>query len=331
MKINFTIYWFENDISFANSNNEKIEEIKKILNDYWFYPDIKFFFDSEPLTTHTYINNSDKVAYENIGWYDIENLQTSYINFNNADLVLMDYHLSDTKKWDEIIKYIRDNENDFFTDILFYSSQWNQSELRKMADRDWLYCESRSQLFDKFKKVIRTIIKKTQDLNSLRWLVMAESSEIDMVMREILLKLYSNHNLTTFHISLCSCGACSSCKKENREFQKDWTTIYKLRRKWTITNNIKWTISSELFEAIKSFLDSNINSTWYTSNSIDWYRTDTKRNLLAHYPEDSSSKTEIKIIDDDWVEHIFKEEDFNNIRKNIKKYKKIFEEIKSKI
>jgi hypothetical protein len=63
------------------------------------------------------------------------------------------------------------------------------------------------------------------------------------------------------------------------------------------------------------------------------YKTDIVelRNLLAHHPEEESTQEEMKIKKSDWTVKIFIEQDFNDIRKKIREYKKIFSDLNALI
>lgn len=323
MKINFTIYWFEDNISYVDSNKSNIEAIKSFLNDYWFTPEIKFFFNTEPGITHNYLKSPNNVLYENIWGYEDENLKASYVDFNCADLVLMDFDLSNERKGNAIIEYIRNKENDFFTEILFYSQWKTQQQLRWLSDKDWLYCSERWELFDKLKKVVKTVIKKTQDLNNLRWLVMAEVSELDKIIKEISIIMYSNKFIDDKIIE-------ERIPKKIESLQNDIEQISKFKDFPSFVNSYYFN-AHFWYRTIKSFLWNNKKTSSLTS--LNDYKDEIikVRNILAHYPENSSTNSEMCIIDEQWNPKTFKEDDFIQIRKNIIKYKKIFDEIKKDI
>lgn len=323
MKINFTIYWFEDNISYVDSNKNNIDWIKSLLNDYWFNPEIKFFFNTEPSITHNYLKSPNNVLYENIWWYEDENLRASCVDFNCADLVLMDFDLSNERKGNAIIEYIRSKENDFFTEILFYSQWKTQQQLRELSDKDWLYCSERWELFDKFKKVIKTIIKKTHDLNNLRWLVMAEVSELDKIIKEIIISI-SSKNLVDEEVIK------ERIPKKIKALQEDIEGISWFKDFSSFVNSCYFN-THFWYRTIKSFLKNNEKIS--TSDFLNDYKDEIieVRNVLAHYPESSSTNSEMCIIDKNWEPKFYKEEDFIKIRKDIIKYKEIFEEIKNLI
>jgi hypothetical protein len=166
---------------------------------------------------------------------------------------------------------------------------------------------------------------------------MAESSEIDQIMKEILERVRINNHLTTSHwpsscTSWNSCSPCIECARVDKIFSdSNGNEIFRLRKKSSVDKTIREAISKWLFEAIKSFLNSSLNATWNSVLDIENYRDETKRNVLAHYPEDTSDPTKVKIIDDDWTEHNFNFVDLKEIRKKIRAYKKKFLNIRDSL
>ena len=102
------------------------------------------------------------------------------IDYNGYDLILMDFNLSNTTG-DTIIKDIRNF--DVLTDVVFYSEHKSNILKNKVMENnlEGVYYANRekTQFLDKVKRIIQCTIKKVQDLNNLRGLVMAEVSELD--------------------------------------------------------------------------------------------------------------------------------------------------------
>jgi len=119
---------------------------------------------------------------------EIDNSNTDRINYNEYDLILMDYKLSDGNKGDSIINRIR--EFNVFTEVVFYSST-NLDELRLTIQKnglDGVFCVSRSEaaFLPKVKDIINLTLRKVLDLNALRGIVMATVSDFDEKMLEII-------------------------------------------------------------------------------------------------------------------------------------------------
>jgi len=110
---------------------------------------------------------------------------------NSFDIILMDFNLDggsgNGSDGDVLINMIRDQE--VYTEILFYSSR---SGFREHIDPyvDGVFFADRDELFEKSQIVINLTIKKSQDINNLRGLVIAESIDIESKMDEILMSYF---------------------------------------------------------------------------------------------------------------------------------------------
>ena len=110
---------------------------------------------------------------------------------NSFDVILMDFNL-DVESGNDgngglLINMIRDRG--VYIEILFYSAQ---SGFRKHIDPyiDGVFFADRGELFEKSQIVINLTIKKSQDINNLRGLVIAESIDIESKMDEILMSYF---------------------------------------------------------------------------------------------------------------------------------------------
>jgi len=113
---------------------------------------------------------------------DARNLET--IKFNDYDLILMDYNLapnegSQQSDGSQIIKYIR--ERQLYTEMIFYSAR-DIKELRGImahAEVDGVFCVHRDELISELPKIVDVTIKKLEDVNNMRGLVLAETSSLE--------------------------------------------------------------------------------------------------------------------------------------------------------
>lgn len=159
MKLKYSILWFEDD---TVSYNGKKELVKAIIED-----ELGFYFP-EPRRE---ING--------------DNIQT--IDYDEYDLLIVDLNLAGSKG-PALIDKIRHNEN-IFTEVIFYSSEGEKAvrDALKEYEIDGAYCADRGEDFeDKVRRVIKTTVKKIQDLNNMRGLIMAETSDIDATMFQII-------------------------------------------------------------------------------------------------------------------------------------------------
>lgn len=154
MQINYKILRIEDEKDFVES---EIVFIKEYLENFWFI-----------------------LEYENPEKYEDK-------DFSSYDLIVVDYNLAEGQFWQNVIRSIRDQE--FYREVLFYS--WDgENRLRELVkDLDWVYCASKDSCREKLKGLIVNTIRKTQDVNNLRGLMMAETSEIDEIIKKIIKKV----------------------------------------------------------------------------------------------------------------------------------------------
>jgi len=112
------------------------------------------------------------------------------IGDSTFDLILLDFNLdvADGKgNGNELIEMIRKKE--VYTETLFYSAQRGFRQ-HVTEHLDGVFFADRDELFEKAKKVIDLTIKKTQDINSLRGMVIAESIDMESKMDELLVSYF---------------------------------------------------------------------------------------------------------------------------------------------
>ena len=167
MRLTYNLLWLEDDIDWLEATRELIEGE---LDDLGFalkptiYKDGKFIEE----------------RFKNNG-------------FAEFDLILIDYNLENTEKGDIIIKKIRENE--IYTDVLFYSQDVESIKNRfSELSLEGVYSASREDFVDKFNVVMRTTIKKVQEVNTMRGLIMAETSDMDVLMLDNI-KMFITNNI----------------------------------------------------------------------------------------------------------------------------------------
>lgn len=317
MKLAYNIIWFENDHSAINGFD--IKKIETFLNDRGFDMNLLFILWTEPRSTV-------EIPYKYIIHKDYSHKDFWNIPLINADLILMDKDLEGEMDGDKIIEYIRDHSNDIYCDVLFYSTWKSEEDLRKIVQRDGLYFSNRGDVERKATNVIIVSIKKTQDLNNLRGLVMAETSEIDEWNRRILSKICKHYN-SSITISPWLTSGINEIKIWRftllKTYSQEWAII-------KVIYDFDKTISSQLYKGIYYFWRSSQNSTWLCT-TLDWfdiYIDKTKRNILAHQPEEETSTRSCMKIKDTATWNIveFYEQDLRDIRTYIREHKKVLVE-----
>ncbi|KRE71987.1 response regulator [Paenibacillus sp. Soil750] len=157
MGLNYKILWFEDDVEIVEENKKELVEL---LADYG----LKL-----------------EILHKDNGM-DLE----SYID-EGFDLILTDLNLNDEDTGDKIIARIRDHS--ILTEVLFYSS--NVKEINNIIQRhEWVervsFAVGAGQVQNKIKQLVSLTIKKLQEVNTVRGLVMAETSDLDLKMTELL-------------------------------------------------------------------------------------------------------------------------------------------------
>lgn len=253
-------------------------------------------------------------------------------SLKDYDLLLVDLNLDDNESGDgnKIIEEIRNN--DIYTEIIFYSSHYEHLiDLLKENRTEGIFTSERNQIDTKAKKIIDVTLHKVQDVNNLRGLIMAEVAELDRLKKNIIQK-----------------------------FNKEADSDFKKYIKEDVFSKIKEDLESlkclvKVEESECSYNEINLeelqNNFFYDSfkksrtvnkikskkcKQIDFkhedYRKDViaKRNVLAHQKEDEDSFGKFLLYPNgDRLE--FTEEHCIKIRKDIKKYKTLLEDIEKAI
>lgn len=318
MRIKYNILWFEND---PTSYETKKDFVKDILD--------KFGFDfPEPQ-------------------HEVDGSNLDKLNFSTYDLIIADMNLDNNQKAMELIDYIR---KESYTEVLFYSSSGEaavRAELAKYSI-DGAYCSGRDSIDfeDKVEGVIQTLIKKTQDLTNLRGLVMAEVSELDMMMEEIIKKYYlekesNSKEWSNFQKKIIKRVEEDVKKKilpkvsktdnneEKEHCEKDcfhiWSnaeSIEEIITKFEFDSSKK---AHTIHEIAKEIFDCQIFTFSEYDNEIIQVR-----NNLAHSKSVIKDGVEV-LVTKKGGEIDFNQESFIKIRRNIKRYLEIFEKIEKKI
>lgn len=240
MLINYCILRIDDNKIWVNSIKEEIESI---ISEKWFTPEI----------THiTEFPNKDE-------------------NYLNYDLLLIDYQLANWEKWDELIKNIRQNK--IYTDIIFYSTDIKKLHSALYSDEngiiEWIFTAQRESIKSKFGDFFEFNLKKWWTINSLRWIILAESSEIEDLMRSIL-EFYEKKDSESKDIIF------KEIKHSRDTYIEQWEWM--LKKEYLIKKNNKIIISSQkrldILKALWFFEWNSYYDIYYEISSI--------RNKLAH-------------------------------------------------
>lgn len=267
MQINYKILRIEDEKAFVES---EIEFIKEYLEELWFI-----------------------LEYENPEKYEKK-------DFSSYDLIVVDYNLAEGQFWQNIIQLIREEE--FYREILFYS--WDgEDALRDLVKHlDWVYCASKDSCGEKLKGLITNTIRKTQDINNLRGLIMAETSEIDEVIKTIIKEMAKTN--------IEECKIKERKDKLNKYYQKciDAVEKFNLPEDFDEFIDSKYVSAFFAYTTLKSFIGASLSQE--RKEKLDSYQTEIiePRNNFGHTNNINP----------------LQESEYTNFRKKIKDYKDFF-------
>lgn len=315
MKLKYKILWIEDDV---DSIERPKQQIQKYLED-----DYGFECKEEDIVIKDYDKFEEEFIYEENGKKRVKD------SIKEFDLLLVDYNLGEEEyTGDKLIEIIRDG---IYSEILFYSS--NLESINNELNNnfiDGIFRSDRDHLEDKIKKLIKVTIKKVQDINNLRGLIMAEVAELDRIKKNIIHK-FSKEADSDFKkyikedvfskikkdLESLSClvkvedSECSYDEINLEELQNNF--FYDSFKKSRTVNKIKKIKSKECDHIDFKHED-------YVKDVIE------KRNVLAHQEENEDKSGKFLLYpNSNRLE--FTEEHCIKIRKDIKKYKKYLEDI----
>lgn len=294
MKLNYYILWVEDDNSWFETTSELFEDT---ITSYGFHPVVERK------------KSLDEVIKELVG-----------NGLKKYDIFLIDFKLRNSKDGDSIIDFLRDKN--IYTDIIFYSSD-KQSIVDSIKEHlfEGVYHSDRKDIEDKFEKVFLTTIKKIEEINSMRGLIVGETSELDAMIEESLSKCFELGIEKAYDVNdFVSKQIFEKAESKNTflmaEYEKGGITAIFAHidsiRKWELLRHILKK-NKALHEGISGFL--SVNSP-YQNEVIEI------RNKFAHarviVDEDGKEYLKAQI----GAEHYkFDEESFKTIRTNLKKHR----------
>ena len=317
MKLKYKILWIEDE---KNSIKIKAKNIRRYLED-----DYGFECEEKDITV---------LDYEEFVERYIENEKMKKnSDIEKFDLLLVDFNLGEEgHTGDKLIQIVRDGN--IYSEILFYSSDLG-SLMTKLNQHfiDGVFTSVRDELEEKVKKLIKVTIKKVQDVNNLRGLIMAEVAKLDRIKKNILLK-YNSKNKEDIKLKKyvkenifkkineelvdLECVTSSNCEHNKIDIEK-------------LLNNFfydSYKKSRTVFKVKK--LDTNCSSIPFVHQEY-YDNVIKKRNVFAHESENTRENGTKYLNYTDGKPLEFTEKHCIQIRKDIQKYKKLLEEIYAKI
>lgn len=267
-----------------------------------------------------------KLNSKNCKNFDEVNEEIKKNNLKPYDLLLVDFTLAGSPDGDQIINLIRSNEdNPILTDILFYSTDV-QSVKDSMSEYglEGVYTSHRNEIERKFELVVNTTIKKIQEVNSMRGLIMSETSDLDDLMLTIVQKLLSSEIKETIEKYIQEEIIATVEKNNSNILNTDKEIIDKIIDSRIFTTFHKAKCINKLYKekqiGINKFFhlyDKDIIST---------------RNIFAHVKEFINEEGNSVLISHvTGSEEVFNEERCIEIRKKLINYRNILEVINSDV
>jgi hypothetical protein len=299
MRIEYKILWVEDDQSWYDTTKELFTET---LDDLGFKLISKRCESIEEVKTEVKDNNLEEY-----------------------DLLLVDFTLKNSDTGDIIIDFLRKIKDEpILTDVLFYSSAVeNVRDSMSKLGLEGVYTADRKEIESKFEQVVNTTIKKVQEVNNMRGLIMAETSDLDELMYEII------------EIMLDS------------DISKKLTTYIQKEIEATLNKISKITLNKET-ALIEKMSDSRVFTSFHRAKGINQiyklkkigidkffevYNRDiiSTRNLFAHVKESYEGSQKVLISSATGKKEVFDEKRCINIRQSLIKYREVLEKIKDTV
>lgn len=304
MKIKYNILWVENEQDWLESIVDEIQD---------FVEDLGFQFS-----------------------YEVASGKSEISDYNRYDLILMDLNLASEPTGDEIIQEIR--TLDIYTDVVFYSASGITAIRAKGREKELegVYYSGRNKdlFLGKVQGVIMTTIRKTQDLTNLRGLVMAEVSELDVMMSDILsIFLNSEENKNKFHSKVTSDREKTVHNSlEHPDCKKDCTLLIRNAPIQEVIEKLDASQKARGVNLVLKVLSSQGQGLYATPNGkgfMENYETDIikMRNDMAHCQSIEIENDGKEILKTRKGDIVFNAEDFIRIRKSILFYHSLFDKI----
>lgn len=302
MRLTYTVLWFEDDPDWLGVAQQRL----------------KTFLDTQGFDLAVISHKNGKKIGELCKRLDKRQL--------DVDLILMDYKLADTgENGGSLIERIR--EHSVFTEVVFYSQ--SEDVRQKATGVDGVYFTTRQEFHDKATKVLLLTIRRMQDLNNMRGMVMAETTELEALLLEGTRKLLNKSGTVlderVERLRQMALGGHNSKKVrlEKHFARKDYDSIFE-----GLGHHDKWEIVRDLFGKEAASKAKNRKLTLilksYKADVIDI------RNLLAHARE-VKMKGGRKMLVNKQKQWAFDDKKCVSIRKKLRKHGQNLERIQKAI
>lgn len=160
MKLEYRVLWFDNDPELFDSLGDEIEEMKSVISDWGFIPNVHLVTDPAEFS--------------------------AWKPFSEIDLVVVDFNLEQHGHGQDFIHDIRSKL--IFTEVIFYSAQaaselWDAVRLKEL---EGVYIANKDSVIPRILVIGQHTLRKVLDLENMRGIVMAEVGDLDNLLDEIL-------------------------------------------------------------------------------------------------------------------------------------------------
>ncbi|MEZ0183425.1 hypothetical protein AB9T89_14380 [Flavobacterium oncorhynchi] len=295
MKIDYNVLWVEDDTSWFETTSEIFKEN---LDDYGF----------------------NLIANRKVNFSEVSS-EISLNGLNKIDILLIDFNLKNSENGDAVINLLREQE--IYTDIIFYSSDLDsvKSSMHKYY-MEGVYYSDRKEIEHKFDLVFKTTIKKIEEINSMRGLVVGETSELDVCIEK--LSLFFINDILSLEKSEIDKFINAYCEK----MTKNSTSIFERYESIGINDffsQIEATKKLDIFRSLLkkvNALNQNIFSDFLEFNKNYHVDVIDLRNKFAHAKSIINQEgKEVLLAHLGKEDFEFDQERFVSIRKNIKKHR----------
>lgn len=242
----------------------------------------------------------------------------------NPDLILIDLNLAGKSKGQDIVEKIRNNE--LYTDVVFYSQ--HTDFLEEVGKLEGVFYCVRDELENKTKKIIDITVKREQDVNNLRGLLIAEAIDLERRMesfitsyfglsknnekRPIFEKLYVD-NLTLEN------KYEFACRIFKRAIARLQTKLQTARQNKNQERVVELTVALESLKSKKEMFDR------FEADIIK------VRNIMAHVEEVAGEKNVLHIHDKDGNLIVVTDDYCNKRRKSVGEHSTNFQKMISDV
>jgi len=238
---------------------------------------------------------------------DDSELNEEWLKKFDPDLILVDYGLGKGTKGDKVVEKIRDIEP--YADVVFYSGKF-EDYIEKISRKiDGVFFTIRADLVEKTRNTINRTVRKQQDPNNMRGVIIAEAIDIERKMD---------------HLIMICLGTDKERKNVIEKILDPKWEVLSFQKKYDLTNKI----CKERIHALDAFGENpeqtkrekarELSSKIKESKEIFIDVQDEvikKRNVMAHAKEDPKTghltsyilKGNLIVVDDDFCKAVRKD------------------------